>query len=82
MPIADTGLVKARHVFTKHKGMLRTSDAIRLGVQGEAVVDGQGKQTFVTPAFAYIPPATRHNAANTGKDLLEYVYVVAPAKLS
>src|ERR1035438_8805839 len=32
MPIADAGLVKARHVFTKHKGMLRTSDAIRLGV--------------------------------------------------
>ena len=32
MPIADGGLVKARHVFTKHKGMLRTSDAIRLGV--------------------------------------------------
>ena len=32
MPIADAGLVKARHVFTKHKGMLRTSDAIPLGV--------------------------------------------------
>ena len=32
MPIADAGLVKARHVFTKHKGMLRTSDAIRLGL--------------------------------------------------
>ena len=32
MPIADASLVKARHVFTKHKGMLRTSDAIRLGV--------------------------------------------------
>ena len=32
LPIADAGLVKARQVFTKHKGMLRTSDAIRLGV--------------------------------------------------
>ncbi len=32
MPIAEVGLVKARNVFTKHKGMLRTSDAIRLGV--------------------------------------------------
>ena len=32
MPIAGAGLVKARQVFAKHKGMLRTSDAIRLGV--------------------------------------------------
>ena len=46
--------------------------------QGEASIDGQAKQTFVAPAFAYIPPATRHNVRNTGKELLEYVYVVAP----
>jgi mannose-6-phosphate isomerase-like protein (cupin superfamily) len=32
----------------------------------------------VAPAFAYIPPATRHNVLNTGKDALEYVYVAAP----
>lgn len=32
MPIADAGLVKARQVFTKHRGMLRTGEAIRLGV--------------------------------------------------
>jgi len=49
--------------------------------QGEALIDGQAKRAFVAPAFAYIPPATRHNVSNTGKDLLEYVYVVAPAKL-
>ena len=48
--------------------------------QGEALIDGQRKHTLVAPAFAYIPPATRHNVANTGKELLEYVYVVAPAK--
>jgi mannose-6-phosphate isomerase-like protein (cupin superfamily) len=29
--------------------------------------------------LAYIPPATRHNVTNTGAELLEYVYVVAPA---
>ncbi|MDR3719579.1 MAG: cupin domain-containing protein [Bryobacteraceae bacterium] len=46
--------------------------------QGEALIDGQAKQSFVAPAFAYIPPATRHNVLNTGKDALEYVYVVAP----
>ena len=32
MPAADTGLAKARHVFTKHGGMLRTANAIRLGI--------------------------------------------------
>jgi mannose-6-phosphate isomerase-like protein (cupin superfamily) len=29
--------------------------------------------------LVYIPPATRHNVTNTGNDVLEYVYVVAPA---
>ena len=48
--------------------------------QGEALIDGQAKQTLAAPGFAYIPPGTRHNVSNTGKDLLEYVYVVAPAK--
>lgn len=47
--------------------------------QGEALIDGQGKRTFVAPAFAYIPPGTRHNVSNTGQEILEYVYIVAPA---
>jgi mannose-6-phosphate isomerase-like protein (cupin superfamily) len=45
--------------------------------KGEALIDGQPKQPFVAPALVYIPPATRHNVANTGKAPLEYVYVVA-----
>jgi mannose-6-phosphate isomerase-like protein (cupin superfamily) len=49
--------------------------------EGEALIDGQAKRTFAAPAFAYVPPATRHNVSNTGNDLLEYVYVVAPSKL-
>ena len=48
--------------------------------QGEALIEGQPKLTFVAPRLAYIPPASRHNVANTGKEPLEYVYVVAPAK--
>jgi predicted transcriptional regulator of viral defense system len=32
MSITDAAVLKARHIFTKHKGMLRTSDAVRLGV--------------------------------------------------
>ncbi len=49
--------------------------------RGEALIDGQAKHPFAAPALVYIPPATRHNVANTGKELLEYVYVVAPATL-
>ena len=48
--------------------------------QGEALIEGQPKLAVRAPGFAYIPPVTRHNVANTGKELLEYVYVVAPAK--
>jgi predicted transcriptional regulator of viral defense system len=32
MPAPNAGLAKARHVFSKHGGMLRTSRAIRLGI--------------------------------------------------
>ena len=49
--------------------------------QGEALIEGEAKHTFAAPGFAYIPPATRHNVANTGSEMLEYVYVVAPAKM-
>ena len=48
--------------------------------RGEARLEGQASRPFTAPAFAYIPPSTRHNVANTGKELLEYVYVVAPAQ--
>jgi mannose-6-phosphate isomerase-like protein (cupin superfamily) len=47
--------------------------------EGEALVEGQPRHTFAAPHFVYIPPATRHNVANAGSQVLEYVYVVAPA---
>ena len=49
--------------------------------QGEAVIEGQPKLAFAAPRLAYIPPASRHNVTNTGEGPLEYVFVVAPAKL-
>jgi mannose-6-phosphate isomerase-like protein (cupin superfamily) len=49
--------------------------------RGEARIEGQPPLAFTAPALAYIPPGTRHNVANTGGELLEYVYVVAPAKV-
>jgi quercetin dioxygenase-like cupin family protein len=64
------------HTAGKHEEAL-----VILHGQGEALIDGQAKQSFAAPAFAYIPPATRHNVLNTGKEPLEYVYVVAPANV-
>ena len=46
---------------------------------GEARIEGQPARAFTAPALVYIPPATGHNVANTGTELLEYVYVVAQA---
>ena len=46
---------------------------------GDALIEGQAKRSFVAPQLVYIPPATRHNVENTGREVLEYVYVVAPA---
>lgn len=47
--------------------------------QGEALFEAHPKRTFAAPMFVYIPPATRHNVANTASEMLEYVYIVAPA---
>ncbi len=49
--------------------------------RGEALIEGQPKLAVMAPGLAYIPPASRHNVANTGTEPLEYVYVVAPTKI-
>jgi len=46
---------------------------------GDALIEGQAGRSFAAPQLVYIPPATRHNVENTGRDVLEYIYVVAPA---
>jgi mannose-6-phosphate isomerase-like protein (cupin superfamily) len=48
--------------------------------KGEALLEGQPARPFSAPALVYIPPAMKHNVANTGDEILEYVYVVAPAQ--
>jgi mannose-6-phosphate isomerase-like protein (cupin superfamily) len=47
---------------------------------GEARLEGQPTRPFSAPGLVYIPPALKHNVANTGNEILEYVYVVAPAQ--
>jgi mannose-6-phosphate isomerase-like protein (cupin superfamily) len=47
--------------------------------RGEARIQDQPTRTFTASMLVYIPPETRHNVANTSNEVLEYVYVVAPA---
>jgi mannose-6-phosphate isomerase-like protein (cupin superfamily) len=47
--------------------------------KGVAKIEGTTGMPVAEHILAYIPPATRHNVANTGTELLEYVYIVAPA---
>jgi mannose-6-phosphate isomerase-like protein (cupin superfamily) len=47
--------------------------------KGEARIEGAVSMPIAEHMLSYIPPATRHNVTNTGTELLEYVYVVAPA---
>ena len=61
------------HSTTQHEEAL-----VILRGQGEARIEGQPPRPFSAPRLIYIPPATRHNVANTGGEVLEYVYVVAP----
>jgi len=46
---------------------------------GDALIEGQAKHAFSAVQSLYMPPATRHNVENTGREVLEYIYVVAPA---
>jgi mannose-6-phosphate isomerase-like protein (cupin superfamily) len=45
--------------------------------EGKAEVEGHSVP-FSSKMEVYIPPRSRHNVTNTGTEMLEYVYVVAP----
>ena len=46
---------------------------------GVAHIEGHPDVPLTEKMLAYIPPATRHNVTNTGSQIMEYVWVVAPA---
>ena len=46
--------------------------------EGKAEVEGHEAVAISSRRLIYIPPHARHNVTNTGTDVLEYVYVVAP----
>lgn len=45
---------------------------------GVAKIEGGSDVPLHEKMLAYIPPATRHNVTNSGSEVLEYVWVVAP----
>lgn len=45
---------------------------------GAAKIEGHTDVPLHAEMLAYIPPGTRHNVTNTGSEVLEYVWVVAP----
>jgi quercetin dioxygenase-like cupin family protein len=47
---------------------------------GLAQMEGHADMTLSEKTLAYIPTATRHNVTNTGTDVLEYVWLVAPVQ--
>lgn len=53
-----------------------------IGLQGRGKVEIEGHEDLrlSSGTIAYIPPQLRHNVTNTGTELLEYVYVVAPTR--
>jgi len=71
--------LKPRETVGWHSTESNEESLVILYGEGEALVEGQPKRSFAAPQFLYIPPATRHNVENTGREVLEYVYVVAPA---
>ena len=46
--------------------------------EGKAEVEGRLPVSILSRMLAYIPPRSKHNVTNTGTEVLEYVYVVAP----
>ena len=48
------------------QGTAKLGDGTDLAIRGGQIV--------------YIPPHTTHNIANTGEDVLRYIYVVAPVR--
>ena len=77
-----SGLVrlKAGESIGEHTTGKNEESLVVLRGQGEARIEGHPPISFTAPALVYIPSASRHNVVNTGSNLLEYVYVVAPAQ--
>ncbi len=63
-----------------HSTGLNEEALVILHGQGAANIEGRADVPVHEKMLAYIPPAARHNVTNTGTEVLEYVWIVAPTK--
>jgi mannose-6-phosphate isomerase-like protein (cupin superfamily) len=62
----------------EHSTLEHEEALVVLQGDGKAEVEGRVAIPISSRMLTYIPPRSRHNVTNTGKETLEYVYVVAP----
>lgn len=62
----------------RHSTSANEEALVILHGSGVANIEGHPDVLLKENMLAYIPPATRHNVKNTGSQILEYVWVVAP----
>jgi mannose-6-phosphate isomerase-like protein (cupin superfamily) len=62
----------------EHSTLEHVEALVVLQGDGKAEVEGRVAIPISSRMLTYIPPRSRHNVTNTGKETLEYVYVVAP----
>jgi quercetin dioxygenase-like cupin family protein len=62
-----------------HSTAANEESLVILHGSGVARIEGHNDMPLSEKHLAYIPPVTRHNVTNTGTEILEYVWIVAPA---
>ena len=62
-----------------HSTLANEEALVILHGSGVANIEGHPDVPLTEKMLAYIPPATRHNVTNNGSQVLEYVWLVAPA---
>ncbi len=60
-----------------HSTLNREELLIVLSGRGLFLISGKDPIRIEEGTFFYCPPETEHNVRNTGKEILEYVYVVS-----
>ena len=83
---SGTGGMKSGHVMLGEEeeiGEHSTNDLeealVILKGRGQLVVNKEGAIDFEADAVLYVPPGTIHNVKNTGRCILEYVFITSPA---
>lgn len=79
--------IKSGHVILKEKeeiGEHSTNDLeevlVILKGRGQLVINKKENLDFENNMVLYVPPGTIHNVKNTGKGILEYIFITSNAK--